>query len=340
VAATDESLIGSLNSAFSLRRVAWSHDRRARAPDSSGGEPLVARSVQQRVRDWQRTGSFSSLVRRELEGWLDPDEGRDRDELVDDDKERARVPAESERKRITLDGFPRGRRTGDMFHDLFEHIDFASVTEADLEQMAVGKLVAYGFDPELGPQMARAVRETLDTPLKDGLELRQVSARQKLAELEFRLPVLSALTRQRLANVFRLHPSAALAPGYADRVERLDFKELRGFLKGYVDLVFEHAGLWYVVDYKTNHLGDYLDEYAVGAMRHELAQSHYFLQYHLYTLALDRYLRHWQPGYDYERHFGGVLYLFVKGMRPGEPTGVFFEKPPRERLVALSEAIS
>jgi exodeoxyribonuclease V beta subunit len=67
-------------------------------------------------------------------------------------------------------------------------------------------------------------------------------------------------------------------------------------------------------------------------------ESHYFLQYHLYALAVSRFLSRTVPGFDYERHFGGALYLFMKGMKPGEKTGIFFEKPPLERMQALSRA--
>ena len=74
-------------------------------------------------------------------------------------------------------------------------------------------------------------------------------------------------------------------------------------------------------------------------MTDEMAESHYYLQYHLYTLAVDRFLSRVEPGYDYERDFGGVLYLFVKGMKPGHATGVFFEKPPAARLQALGAVL-
>jgi exodeoxyribonuclease V beta subunit len=94
-----------------------------------------------------------------------------------------------------------------------------------------------------------------------------------------------------------------------------------------------------VVDYKTNHLGDFTDEYHPGRLGEAMAGSHYFLQYHLYSLAVDRFLRRFQPGYDYSTGFGGVFYLFVKGMQPEGASGVFFEKPPAARMAALSAAL-
>jgi len=334
----DAALRAALHPVLCVRSQPIDHDRAARALDSGRKSALSALEIERRIVAWKRTGSFSGLVRHEHE--LDPEEGRDHDEIAEE-AEAPRPRAEAvERSRITLFGFPRGRRTGNLFHDVFEHTDFATVTEPELAETTARKLEAYGLDAALAPTMARAVRETLDTELAPNLRLADVGLSARLSELEFRLPVLHPLTKKNLASVFRKHPVAALGSDYAGRVERLDFRDLEGFLKGYVDLIFEHAGRWYVVDYKTNHLGDHLDEYGPRALGREMAESHYVLQYHLYTLALHRYLGHWQKGYDYERHFGGVYYLFIKGMRPGATTGVFFEKPPLARLDALSEVIS
>jgi exodeoxyribonuclease V beta subunit len=111
---------------------------------------------------------------------------------------------------------------------------------------------------------------------------------------------------------------------------------------GFIDLVFEHQGRWFLVDYKTNHLGDTLGDYGAVAMARAMAESHYYLQYHIYTVALHRYLTHLQKGYDYQQHFGGVLYLFLKGMHPNAPpgSGISFEKPPLARIEALSRLLA
>jgi exodeoxyribonuclease V beta subunit len=370
--------------AVNVRRVAWSYDEGPMANEGNPGAAFEARPIERTIHVWQRTSSFSGLIKQGSAGPPDDDE-RDRDDDTEEaprtasegSPDPARTPASAapgpgrtpasvapapvgpgpaERTLITLHGFPRGTRTGLMFHDVFEELDFATAVDDDIARVAQAKLDGYGFTRSFGTelelrrnQVTQLVREALDTPLfAGGFRLRDVGARSKFAELEFRMPVgtgESGLTRGRLADVFRSHPSThpggALPVTYADRVERLGFRALRGFLKGYIDLVFEHDGLWYVVDYKTNHLGDHLDEYGISRMREGLEEAHYFLQYHVYALALDRYLSHWQKGYEYEKHFGGVFYLFVKGMRPTAPAGngVFFEKPPLGRMRALSAVL-
>ena len=127
---------------------------------------------------------------------------------------------------------------------------------------------------------------------------------------------------------------------YADSVARLGFIPLRGFLRGFVDLVFRHDERYYLVDYKGNHLGSRASDYTPDALRAAMARGQYFLQYHLYALALHRYLGRRVKGYDYERHFGGVYYLFIKGMGPAlGASGIFFERPPLGRLGALARLL-
>lgn len=81
-------------------------------------------------------------------------------------------------------------------------------------------------------------------------------------------------------------------------------------LKGFIDLVFRHDGRYYLLDYKSNWLGEDREAYTQQAMIQAMRLHRYDLQYQLYSLALHRYLRHRIADYHYERHFGGVIYLF------------------------------
>jgi len=124
-------------------------------------------------------------------------------------------------------------------------------------------------------------------------------------------------------------------------VAALGFREVAGYLRGYVDLVLEHAGRFYLVDWKSNFLGPTVNAYRRDRLGVAMASHHYVLQYHLYAAMLDRYLRARRPHYDYERHFGGVLYVFLRGIVAGNDgeTGVFFDCPPARRIAALSRLI-
>jgi exodeoxyribonuclease V beta subunit len=169
------------------------------------------------------------------------------------------------------------------------------------------------------------------TTLPDGIVLGTIPNARRLTELEFSLPVPRVSA----------HALNVALRDLDYNVPRLAFRDLEGYLKGYIDLVFEHGGRYYVLDWKSNHLGYAPSDYGPAGLQAAMAEHSYHLQYLLYSLAVDRYLRHRVPGYRHDTHFGGVLYLFVRGVRPdwinadGTPTGVFHHRPTAETLARL-----
>ena len=161
---------------------------------------------------------------------------------------------------------------------------------------------------------------------------------RRLVELEFHFPV-DGLDRDRLAALLVGHgyPHPFARPARDGAGERL--APIHGFLRGYVDLVVEHAGRWYVLDYKSNWLGPAPADYGPEALDAAVRANGYPLQYLIYLVALHRYLATRLPGYDYERHVGGAFYLFVRGIDPaaGMSRGVYFDRPPAACLHALDE---
>jgi exodeoxyribonuclease V beta subunit len=114
----------------------------------------------------------------------------------------------------------------------------------------------------------------------------------------------------------------------------------RGFLNGFIDLVCRHEGRFWLFDWKTNFLGNACGDYHPAALAADMAHHHYRLQYHLYLVALDRYLRRRLPDYDYERHCGGVYYLYLRGLNGRDAaTGVYADRPCREAIRELEEII-
>ncbi len=307
------------------------------------------RPAAQPDRSWH-TSSFSRLTRtseRGLKLAAGPvAEGRDRDIAVVEPE-----PSPETGRPIRLLEFPRGAKAGNFFHDVLEHLDFQATDPLELDEHVRRMLRVHGFDEELSPTVCDALGAVLATPFHtDGLCLRDLAPAQRINELEFTVPVGSGLRartdtprldRPAIARVFRDHGSAQIPVDYPDSLERLEFEPLHGFLMGFVDLIFQHEGRWYVVDYKTNHLGDHLDAYAQARLPEAMAHGHYFLQYTLYVLALHRYLKLRLPDYDYEQHFGGATYLFLKGMEPslGADHGAFRDRPSLTMIEALEAAL-
>ena len=111
-------------------------------------------------------------------------------------------------------------------------------------------------------------------------------------------------------------------------------EKLNGILKGFMDLVFEHEGKYFIADYKSNWLGARNDAYSVEAMDEAVRDHRYDLQYSLYLFALHRLLQSRLSDYDYNRHVGGVIYLFMRGIS-APSSGIHFERPPAQLMIEL-----
>jgi exodeoxyribonuclease V beta subunit len=163
--------------------------------------------------------------------------------------------------------------------------------------------------------------------LPDGGRVSLSDADACRAELEFwfeaRRVDTQALDRLVSAQTLGARPRPPLL---ADR--------LNGMLKGFIDLIVEHEGRFYIVDYKSNWLGNDASAYTREAMDASIRHSRYDLQYAIYTLALHRQLRARLPDYDYERDVGGVLYLYLRGV-DGDTHGVHQERLPRVLIEAM-----
>jgi exodeoxyribonuclease V beta subunit len=231
--------------------------------------------------------------------------------------------------------FPRGVRAGTCLHALFERLDFTQRVRSTLEPVVEQCLAEYGFAAEWTPVIADMVQRLLATPLDatQSLSLQQIPCHRRLNEMAFYYPV-AELTDEGLQCLLSVH-NFARGP-IRQEIERLAFDPARGYMKGFIDLVFEANGRYYLADYKSNWLGTTIESYRVEALQQVMAQETYYLQYLIYTLAVHRYLRLRLTEYDYDTHFGGVFYLFVRGMDPQFPTyGVFHDRPAQPLVAAL-----
>jgi exodeoxyribonuclease V beta subunit len=139
------------------------------------------------------------------------------------------------------------------------------------------------------------------------------------------------LTTSRLGKVFQVD-ELPLA------IDRLQFATANGFMKGFIDLVFEREGRFYFVDWKSNWLGTDAGSYAPENIATEMARNFYNLQLSIYAVALHRYLQRRLPGYEYEKNFGGAFYIFLRGIDPKKPdNGVFSTRPSRKFVELLDE---
>ncbi len=240
-------------------------------------------------------------------------------------------------KIIRLQAFPKGAGSGDFFHAVLEHMDF-QWEKSDITACVSRYLHQFGFvDPALFEPAVAAVDDILSTQLvttSEGFCLKDIALSDRITEAEFLYDV-QTLHLPGLADLFE---NQGIHNAYAARLRQLDAGIVTGFVKGFIDLVVRYKGRYYLIDYKSNFLGDTYADYCLPALNAAMADHHYILQYHLYVTALYRYLSLRCKHYDHDRDFGGVLYLFIRGMHPDRPgSGVFFDKPSRALIAKMTK---
>ena len=330
-----------------------------------------------------KTGSFTSLARtsaysttadrpqnelREAAAALDHDQAPSAQAQAEAQAQAQARTGDADR---TLDAavqdilqFPRGASAGECIHHVLEHIDFTNpqtwpaCVDATLERFPQ----VLGGKGDAALQLLGMIEDLVRTALVAGITLRSITPTQRLNEIEFDLPapaIPSGQLRQWLLDAppartmhgnaqpdpvpesFQGAPSHGSVPGESMRGGV--FGEPIRYLKGFIDLVFEYEGQFYVVDWKSNFLGEAPQDYSRPQLDRCMIDNDYILQAKIYSLALHRLLRSRLPNYQFESHFGGVLYLFVRGVRPRwqdtqqQPCGVWFDRPSAQTIQALDQ---
>ncbi len=263
-----------------------------------------------------------------------------------------------------LTNFPGGTATGNAIHAILEKLDFAMVRQnswqknRQLKELVRSSLERYGLiSPsqsnyerlllEYEEKIMVVIDQVLNTPLPgvDGsLKLSQEGLEAR-AEMEFSLPVPESLSGEELTALLKSQGLPAFkqtAPGKVSgwQLSFPDYLPTCGYLNGFVDLVFSVNNRYYLIDWKTNNLGPSYDDYSAQALQQSMLDSDYVFQYHLYLIALHRFLQNRFDDYDYESNFGGVYYLYLRGINgKNAGSGVFYDRPSLELVSNLTKLI-
>lgn len=304
---------------------------RADSPGSAvAPEALKARSFDAALPQVWRLSSFSGLIAAQER------EASDYDALNVTGAPLVDAPVAED----NLFAMPGGVRTGTLIHQLFENIDFRSAQGTHIAKLVRRKSNEFDFDARWAPILEKMIADVTATPLNDAGDLRldRIAPEQRIVEMEFLFPVGAAAPGALREALAPLRTQGSRLP---EAIGTTVIAPIQGFIRGFIDLVFEADGRYYLTDYKSNHLGMRYEDYAPAALAEAMHASWYDLQYLLYSLALHRHLRLHLTDYDYERHFGGIYYLFVRGMSPesGNSRGVYFTRPPRAMIEALDAAL-
>ena len=229
---------------------------------------------------------------------------------------------------------PFGASFGNVVHGVLEDYPFTLLAgEEEYKEAVEGQCRRFGVSAD-SDQLMAMLRDVTRTPLgaedsENTFCLADLAEEDVLKEMGFYFHLREESTR-------RINEILA----FSEVVRPIQEKNLSGYLTGFVDLLCRYRGKYYVIDYKSNYLGDFLHDYTTEKLITAMRDHNYGLQYWIYTLVLHRFLQNSLQGYKYEETFGGVLYLFTRGMRSDCPgNGVFFDRPELGVLDALQLAL-
>ena len=225
----------------------------------------------------------------------------------------------------------RGAAVGTALHSIFERIDFNKPDTWGQSLQEAAKFYPNILKEELLNHFKALVEHTLETDIPisgEFFQLKQISREKMLPEMQFNFSIKDEVSKQKINDML------------GDEARLGGEATLQGLMTGFIDLIFEHKGKYYILDWKSNHLGNTLEDYTPQALDEAMKASNYTLQYLIYTLAVKRWLQSRIPDFDYQRHFGGVIYLYLRGLRQGKDTGIYSCKPEAEKIQALDALLS
>ncbi|WP_348666573.1 exodeoxyribonuclease V subunit beta [Arsenophonus symbiont of Ornithomya chloropus] len=217
--------------------------------------------------------------------------------------------------------FPKGVIAGNFMHSILEVLPFNKVPK---ESWLIERLEAVGFSSEWASMLKIWLINIFNVPLiEDNFKLSNILSEHRLNEMKFCFSIKNILHPSLLDNL--AHRYDVLSKNCPP----LNFEQVKGVLKGYIDLIVFWKKKFYLIDYKSNWLGEDSFAYNQQAIKKSMIYHRYDLQYQLYTLAIHRYLRNRVPDYDYKTHFGGVIYLFLRGIynKNSHGYGIYYNLP-------------
>ncbi len=318
-------------------------DARIESPDAFQLEQDEAGIAMARARDYEATppnaerwwiASYSALLEDGPRAWAPG--SADEDVIVEESLSEALDDGEAEPD--SLHAFPRGPAAGTFLHGLLEALaerHFPAIEDRAFQTLLYERLNTRRWR-HWGQTVGDWMEATVSAPLPlgdDTLRLNELQPGQFIAELEFMLSVHDA-GAEAIDRVIQQYALNGVGR------PQLGQNQLNGMLKGFIDLVFEHEGRYYVIDYKSNYLGASDAAYSQTALRQAVIKKRYDAQYSLYLLALHRLLRsRLGNDYDYEHHVGGAGCLFLRGVNHAS-RGLHLERPPRALVEELDTLFS
>jgi len=249
----------------------------------------------------------------------------------DTDQFTAKTESDELANELNIFAFPKGAKAGTCLHDCMENIKFENFSKQSVLEVVDEKLASYSFDTDFTPAVAGNIYTILNKEM-NGTKLANLKDGDYVAEMEFQIAT-SAFASAPLADIFKTNGQ----DDFGNAASTLTFETMQGFLNGFADLIFCQGGKYYVLDWKSNHLGMSTENYTFERMHTEMLGSHYYMQMYIYTLALHMHLERFLDGYSYEKHMGGGIYVFMRGVNNDGDEGIYFHRPDKDVIKQMQE---
>lgn len=283
--------------------------------------------------EWALT-SFSGIISQGQTGEGSLANEEDDPENSNDQSAENGTPNESS---VPMALFPSGTDAGTVLHSIFEKADFSSEDNTEIIRTILKKKMNFNKE-ELEknvPTVNGCLNNVFSAPIFDGGRTLRDGQNSKTAEMEFFLSIKDDVLEGKLSKI--IEDSYKTAKLEADSVKK-------GFLHGYIDLVAKVDDKYYIIDWKSNNLKEADDPedpysaYNAKGIEKEMKKHNYYLQYMLYLASFDRYMQSVDKNYSYEKNFGGIRYVFLRGVNAGsDETGIFSDRPAESELRKIQE---
>ncbi|MGM0608160.1 MAG: exodeoxyribonuclease V subunit beta [Candidatus Muiribacteriota bacterium] len=219
---------------------------------------------------------------------------------------------------------PKGANTGNFFHQILEEIPF-NIEDNVLKEEVSEKSFEYQIDSKWHNPSIDVIKNVLNTNLfsdNSSFKLKNIPLKDRLSEPQFYMAcdkLNSDILIKKIKNIFSRNLLKDV---------NLNFKEFEGFLTGFADLIFRYKDKYYIVDWKSNYLGNSVKFYSPQRLKEDIIKNKYFVQIYIYSQALHYYLEKKLPNYNYNSNFGGVFYIYLRGVtnNPDDIYGKYFKK--------------
>ncbi|AWH90350.1 exodeoxyribonuclease V subunit beta [Buchnera aphidicola (Melanaphis sacchari)] len=220
-------------------------------------------------------------------------------------------------KKLTIHNFPKGINTGLLIHNILKKINFSEPLKYDLFNIALKK---YNLPQKWNDILKNWIKKIIHLKLEPiNIKLSLLNKKKYMKEFEFFLPIKNVLYSQKLNKIIKKFDIISAS------ASQVSFNPLQGILKGVIDLIFIVDKKYYILDYKSNYLGENNESYSSKNIKKEIIKNRYDLQYQFYTVAINTYLSKKINEYHYKTHFGGVFYIFLRGIK--NKNSIFYTYP-------------